>query len=213
MTSVGYLFAFANQLLNTVDSPKFLHIRKINAIIHHCLEVQMARKPRNVDGLQERARVAMSQAKTADELRVAQAVLLPLIGFSLEQAAQVVERDRYWVSRVRNRFIKGQPAVPRQRGGRRNALLQEDEELKLVKLALTQCEGWQSVSLRSELRSLLDERGIFASESTLTKMLSRVAPYFLLGGSCTDLEGVSFHLGLVMRCQRTLAKRDQRAWP
>ncbi len=173
----------------------------------------MARKPRNMDGLEQRAREALAAAKSADELRVAQAVLLPLIGFSLEQTAHVVDRDRFWVSRVRNRFMNGLPIPSSQRGGRRNALVDEEDELKLVKVALTRCQGWQSVSLRSELREILEEREIFASESTLTKMLSRAAPKFLLGGACTDLEEVSFHLGYVLRHQQALADRERRDWP
>ena len=55
------------------------------------------------------ARAAMRTAKTADELRAAQAVVLPLdYGLSLAQTARVIGRSVPWTCRLRNRFLAGE---------------------------------------------------------------------------------------------------------
>lgn len=53
----------------------------------------MARKPGGTDQL-EAAKMLLKKAKTADELRAAQAIVLPLaLGLSLEQTAVVIGRS------------------------------------------------------------------------------------------------------------------------
>lgn len=53
----------------------------------------MARKPGGTDQLKA-AKVLLKQAKTADELRAAQAIVLPLeLGLSLEQTAVAIGRS------------------------------------------------------------------------------------------------------------------------
>ena len=63
------------------------------------------------------------KARTAEELRQAQAVILPLeFGFSMEQVAAVIGVSKGWACQVRTRFIRagGAPAeAKQQRGGRR----------------------------------------------------------------------------------------------
>lgn len=75
----------------------------------------------------------IANAVTIEQLRQAQAVVLPLrFAMSLEQTAEVTGLSVGWVSKQRNRFIKGQVvgdgSVP-ARGGRRrqNFTLQEEE--------------------------------------------------------------------------------------
>ena len=123
----------------------------------------------------------MRQARSAEELRAAQAVLLPLLGYSLEDTAAVVGKSRHWVSRTRNSVLRGETA-PARHGGRRRAILTETEEFLLVKAAIEQSDGWgpDKKSLRQCLRAALDQRQDSpASESTLTAMLDRAAPQFL----------------------------------
>lgn len=69
----------------------------------------------------ERALEVIKTTTDMEQMRIAQATLLPLLGLSLEKTAEAVGRDRFWVSRARNRFLRGQP--PAQHGGRRRSLL------------------------------------------------------------------------------------------
>jgi hypothetical protein len=72
------------------------------------------------------AREMIAQAQTAEQLRQAQAVALPLLfGLSLEQTAEAIGRSRVWTCRLRNRFLAGQTCGDGQRqrrGGRRRNL-------------------------------------------------------------------------------------------
>ena len=91
----------------------------------------MARKARGRD-LLEQARGCLSKAKTAEELRQAQAVVLPLeFGLSIEQTAQAIGVSTGWACQLRNRFIR-EGGIPRKekplRGGRRRANMNLEEE-------------------------------------------------------------------------------------
>lgn len=70
------------------------------------------------------ARTLMKHAKTADELRAAQAVLLPLeLGLSLEQTAQAIGRGITATCQMRTRFCKvesGEIQAPQGKRGLRN---------------------------------------------------------------------------------------------
>jgi hypothetical protein len=73
-------------------------------------------------------------ARTVDELREAQAVLLPLdLGLTLAQTAKVIGKPRAWVARSRMKYIKNlmQPELITSRGGRRNNLLSVGDEMLL----------------------------------------------------------------------------------
>jgi hypothetical protein len=66
----------------------------------------MARKSRGRDVL-EQAKGWLSKARTAEELRQAQAVVLPLeFGMSMEQTARAIGVSRGWACQLRNRFIQ-----------------------------------------------------------------------------------------------------------
>lgn len=71
----------------------------------------------------ERARQVIAKAKTVEQLRQAQAVLLPLEhGLSLSDTAKALGLSLGWVCRLRNAFIRGKEvgdgSIP-PRGGRR----------------------------------------------------------------------------------------------
>jgi transposase len=70
------------------------------------------------------ARKLLKAARTADELRLAQAVLLPLeLGLSLEQTAQAIGRSSGATCTMRTRFGKvasGRAAAPRSKRQLRN---------------------------------------------------------------------------------------------
>jgi transposase len=95
----------------------------------------MARPARGVDVV-ELAQEMILRAKTIDELRQAQAVVLPLAyGLSLEQTARVIGQSKGWVCRLRNRFLAGETVGDGQRqrpGGRRRENLSVEQEAEVL---------------------------------------------------------------------------------
>ena len=80
---------------------------------------------------------AIASAVTVEQLRQAQAVVLPLrFAMSLQQTAQVTGLSIGWVSKQRNRFIQGKAVgdgtVP-ARGGRRRQNFTLEEEVAVLK--------------------------------------------------------------------------------
>lgn len=90
----------------------------------------MARPARGAE-LLEKAKEALKKARTVEELRQAQAVLLPLVfDFSMAQVASVIGVSRGWACQLRTRFIRsgGLPDRRCQRGGRRRENMSKEEE-------------------------------------------------------------------------------------
>ena len=91
----------------------------------------MARPARGVEVL-EMAQEMILRAHTIDELRQAQAVVLPLAyGLSLEDTAKIIGRSVVWTCRLRNRFFAGETVGDGQRqhrGGRRRQNLSIERE-------------------------------------------------------------------------------------
>lgn len=138
----------------------------------------------------EQALELIRTTNDSEALRAAQAVVLPLLGFTLDEAARIVGRDRYWVSRARNRLLRG-GSPPVQHGGRRRSLVPKDQEVVLVKRAIAQPGVPLSARapIRKALLAVLEEQsGQPVSDSTVTLMLERVAPKILSGASAADLQ-------------------------
>jgi len=78
------------------------------------------------------AKELLAKAKTAEELRQAQALILPLeYGFSIEQVAAVTGISRGWACQLRTRFIRNEGKAAEEatrRGGRRRANMTTEEE-------------------------------------------------------------------------------------
>lgn len=153
----------------------------------------MPRPPRSTHYATQRALEVLQRSSDLDEVRAAQSVLLPEMGLTLEQTAQVVGRDRYWVSRARNRFIKGDAPLGKH-GGRRNAYFAEEQERALVGdiLAhwqiLTPGQAW-GTSIRKMLKERLDaEVGHAVADSTVSDMLDRYASRIMDGAKWAELE-------------------------
>ena len=95
----------------------------------------MGRPARGVDVV-ELAQEMILRAKTIDELRQAQAVVLPLAyGLSLEQTARVIGQSKGWTGRLRNRFLAGETVGDGQRqrqGGRRRENLSVEREAEVL---------------------------------------------------------------------------------
>jgi transposase len=85
----------------------------------------------------EAARQLLHQAKTAEQLRVAQAVLLPLeLGLSLDETARAIGRSKSVTCTLRTRFGKiatGVQAAPRSKRQLRNrASVDLEREAKIL---------------------------------------------------------------------------------
>ena len=120
----------------------------------------MARKARGRD-LLEQAKGCLSKAKTAEELRQAQAVVMPLeFGLSMEQTARAIGVSTGWACQLRNRFIRA-GGISREdkplRGGRRRANMNlEEEEAFLAPFLDKAKEG--GILVVSEIKNALDQR-------------------------------------------------------
>jgi len=79
-----------------------------------------------------KAKEMLAKAKSAEELRQAQALILPLeYGFSIEQVAAVTGVSRGWACQLRTRFIRNEGEAARtvsKRGGRRRENMSIEEE-------------------------------------------------------------------------------------
>ena len=95
----------------------------------------MARKPKGEDVL-EQARAALLTARTVQELRSAQALILPLAyGLSLENTARAIGVSKRWACTLRNRFARvarGEEAPKEKRGGRYRQNMTPDEEAQFL---------------------------------------------------------------------------------
>jgi transposase len=94
------------------------------------MEVGMGRTAQGRGQLQA-AYVAIAAAQTVEQLRMAQAVVLPLAcGLNLAETGRVLGVSPGWASQLRGRFLRGERiadgAVPR--GGRHHAYLNREEE-------------------------------------------------------------------------------------
>ena len=120
----------------------------------------MARKARGSD-LLEQAKRCLSKAKTAEELRQVQAVVMPLeFGFSMEQTARAIGVSTGWACQLRNHFIRA-GGIPREekplRGGRRRANMSpEEEEAFLAPFFDKAKEG--GILVVGEIKNALDQR-------------------------------------------------------
>lgn len=176
----------------------------------------MPRPVNHTAGAEQRAHRILQETSDIEELRAAQAYLLPLAGLTLDQAALMLGRDRYWVSRTRNQFISGEK--PRPHGGRRHSLVAENDELKMVKLALVESGIDEPLfgprSLRPHLRAVLERfTQAEVADSTITALLNRVAPKILLGADGSDLQRVHFWLERLFGTEKELCKESNIPWP
>lgn len=96
----------------------------------------MSRPPRGQDVL-DSALQTIASAMTIEQLRQAQAVVLPLqYGMSLEQTAQAIGLSKVWACRLRNQFITGGALGDKGksvRGGRHREHFTPEREAELLK--------------------------------------------------------------------------------
>jgi transposase len=104
----------------------------------------MARPARGREAV-EQAKQAIAAAKSAEELRAAQALLLPLeYGLTLAQTAVAIGVSVRWACTMRNRFARiarGEEAPKARRGGRKRQNLTVEQEREFLAPFLVEAEG------------------------------------------------------------------------
>jgi transposase len=109
----------------------------------------------------ERAKKLIVEARTVDELRQAQAVLLPLeFGLTLAQTAQAIGVSVGWACQLRRRFILagGVPEADRPRpGGRRRENMTQEEEATFLAPFFEKAKVG-GILVVGEIKRALDER-------------------------------------------------------
>ena len=108
-----------------------------------------------------RAREAISTAQTAEQLRQAQAVVLPLdYAMSLADTAQVIGVSPGWVCQLRRQFMCGQVAstadAPKVGGRKRQNMTIEEEREFLAPFLASAAVG--SLLVVGEIKAALDKR-------------------------------------------------------
>ena len=120
----------------------------------------MARTASGIEVLQQ-AKAFVVEAKTADQLRQAQSVLLPLaFGLSLEQTAQVIGVSVGWACQLRRRFIRqgGRREADRAKpGGRRRENMTRAEEAEFLEPFFEKAKAG-GILVVGEIKRALDER-------------------------------------------------------
>lgn len=123
----------------------------------------------------EQAQQALREAKTVEELRQAQAVVLPLLlGLSIEQTAAALGVLVGWACQLRRRFITAGHLVRRTRPaqGPRAYLSRVEEEALLEPFVERARQG--QIVVAAEIRAALERRlGKCTAPSTVYNLLHR----------------------------------------
>ena len=120
----------------------------------------MARTASGSEVLQQ-AKALVAAAKTAEQLRQAQAVLLPLaFGLSLEQTARAIGVSVGWACQLRRRFIRqgGRGEADRAKpGGRRRENMTREEEAEFLERFFEKAKTG-GILVVGEIKQALDQR-------------------------------------------------------
>ena len=137
----------------------------------------MARKASGADQL-EVAKVLLNKAKTADELRAAQSIVLPLLlGLSIEQTAQAIGRSKAITCTMRTNFCKvlagEKPAARSKREMRNRAKASLEREAQILDEVLSEA-ATGGIVIVPPLKPLVEAKlGQSIGLSTLYKMMAR----------------------------------------
>jgi transposase len=125
------------------------------------MEKAMSRPASGNEEILIRAREAIASAQTAEQLRQAQAVVLPLdYAMSLADTAQVIGVSQGWVCQLRRRFIRGQIAGASDAptpGGRKRQNMSEEEEREFLAPFFEQA-ATGGVLVVGQIKAALDKR-------------------------------------------------------
>lgn len=134
--------------------------------------------PRTASGSEvlEQAQQALREAETVEELRQAQAVVLPLLlGVSMEQTAAVLGVPVGWTCQLRRRFINAGHLVPRKpvplQGPR--AYMSRAEEVAFL-ASFIECASQGQIVVVAEIRAAFEQLvGRRTAPSTIYYLLKR----------------------------------------
>ncbi len=120
----------------------------------------MARPASGDEEVLVKARQAIAKAQTVEQLRQAQAVVLPLdFGLSLVDTAAILGLSSYWVCRLRRRFMQGRiagsPGAPTAGGRRRQNMTVEQEREFLAPFLSQAATG--GVLVAGQIKAALDQ--------------------------------------------------------
>ncbi len=109
----------------------------------------------------EKAKAFLAEAKTVEELRQAQAVVLPLeFGLSLRQTAEAIGKSPRWTSKLREEFIRrggSHPVDKPTRGGRRRQNMTPEEESDFLSPFLEEAEAGRLLGV-GHIKEMLEAR-------------------------------------------------------
>lgn len=135
-------------------------------------------RPRKIDSeLVKQAQMVAAHTSDIQELRMAQAVLLPALAqMTLKAAAKVLGVGRATVARLQGRFRRrkssSQP-MPRRWGGRRRALMKVEEEEAFLAGWKPKAEQGQLVVVTPLQVALEEKLGRRVKRSVLYRLLDR----------------------------------------
>ena len=136
------------------------HINNGIILLSQCKGVEMGRKASGAEVL-EKAQVCLSKARTIDELRQAQAVVLPLeFGFSMEQTARAIGVSAGWACQLRTRFVRQGGLLESDRarkGGRHRENLSQEEEAAFLAPFFEKAKAG-GILVVGEIKQALDTR-------------------------------------------------------
>jgi len=137
----------------------------------------MPKKTKVPSEVLQSAMEAARKAKTADELRAAQAVILPgLLGFSDRASGELLGRSRGTVVRKRNEFRQQhyrKDPVARNWGGRRYGYLSLDQERQFLSRFFDEASHG-SILIVSEIKRTFEALvGRKVAKTTIYRMLDR----------------------------------------
>jgi len=135
-------------------------------------------RPCRIDAVTiKRARAAVARAQDADELRCAQAILLPATtGATMEETAVLLGVSRASVPRLQGRFRQRHAAgkaVPRNWGGRRRALLTWKEEQDFLAPWVEQAKAGSMLVVSSLRAAFAQHLGRPVTATVVYRMLAR----------------------------------------
>lgn len=136
-------------------------------------------RPRRIDPITiKHARAAVANAQSAEELRCAQAILMPaLAGATLEETAALLGVGRASIPRLqlrfRQRYMTADKAAPRNWGGRRRALLTWAQEEAFLAPWVEQAKQGRMLVVSSLRAAFAQAVGRAVAATVVYRMLER----------------------------------------
>ena len=134
----------------------------------------MPKKTKVPSEVLELAKEAVQKAKTPNELRMAQAVLIPgLLGVPDRTVGEIIGRSRVTVVQLRKKFTTYKQSQDRNWGGRRYGYMTVEQERQFISLFLEKASQGD-ILVVSEIHQAFEAQvGHKVAQSTIYRMLDR----------------------------------------